>query len=85
MAVWFIFTHTINFFSPVLLFILLGLVASVLTIIGDLFESFIKRRVGINDMGKIMPGHGGALDRLDSVFFSTVAVYLAYVLVCILV
>lgn len=81
MAVWFIFTPTINFFSPVLLFILLGLVASVLTIIGDLFESFIKRRVGIKDMGKIMPGHGGVMDRIDGMLFASVLIYFVLLLV----
>ena len=64
-------------------YLAIGLVSAVATAFGDLVESCIKRKLGLKDMGNIMPGHGGALDRLDSVFFSTVAVYLAYVIVCL--
>ena len=49
-------------------FALVGLVGAILSIFGDLFESFIKRRIGIKDMGNIMPGHGGVLDRIDIIF-----------------
>lgn len=66
-------------------YLAIGLVSAVATAFGDLVESCIKRKLGLKDMGNIMPGHGGALDRLDSVFFSTVAVYLAYVIVCLAV
>ncbi len=63
----------------------IGLVASVATAFGDLVESSIKRKLGIKDMGKIMPGHGGALDRIDSVLFATVIVYAAFMLIGIFV
>ncbi len=79
--VYFIFTPQINFFSPVLFFIIIGLVASILNIFGDLFESFIKRRVGIKDMGKIMPGHGGVLDRIDGTMIVVVFLYVMFLLV----
>jgi phosphatidate cytidylyltransferase len=48
---------------------LLGIVAAVLGIYGDLFASVVKRQCGIKDYGTIFPGHGGILDRFDSVMF----------------
>ena len=76
-----IFKPNISFFSPVVFFILIGIIASVVNIFGDLFESYIKRRVGIKDMGKILPGHGGIMDRIDGTSFVTVFVYVAFLFV----
>ncbi len=81
LIVYFICKPTVNFFSPVFLFIIVGLVSSVLTEIGDLFESYIKRKAGIKDSGKIMPGHGGILDRIDGMSLVSVFVYLVFLLV----
>ena len=52
-----------------LLLALMGAIASVLGILGDLFASAVKRQVNIKDYGTIFPGHGGILDRFDSVMF----------------
>ncbi len=47
----------------------IGLIAGVMGQCGDLFESALKRELGVKDFGTIMPGHGGALDRFDSLLF----------------
>lgn len=67
--------------SPLWFFIIIGGVASILGIFGDLFESFIKRRAGIKDSGKLLPGHGGVLDRLDSTFFIVVFLSIVFTFV----
>jgi phosphatidate cytidylyltransferase len=54
---------------------LLGLGVAVAAPVGDLFESFVKRDAGTKDTGRLFGAHGGALDRLDAVMFTTVAGY----------
>lgn len=55
--------------------LLIGFVGSIFSQAGDLTASLIKRRVGIKDFGNIMPGHGGVLDRFDSIIFTAPVVY----------
>ena len=55
--------------------ILLGIVVSILGQVGDLVESLFKRNMGVKDSGGLIPGHGGFLDRIDSVVFAGVVVY----------
>ena len=64
-----IFTQSNIGVSMFVIIALLGIVAAVLGIYGDLFASVVKRQCGIKDYGTIFPGHGGILDRFDSVMF----------------
>ncbi|MBQ8885742.1 MAG: phosphatidate cytidylyltransferase [Clostridia bacterium] len=59
----------------------IGLLSAAATAFGDLVESCIKRKAEIKDMGKIMPGHGGVLDRIDGTLFATVVICLAFAVV----
>lgn len=57
---------------------LVGMIASVFGVFGDLSASVIKREYGVKDFGNIMPGHGGVLDRFDSVIFVAPFIYVVF-------
>ena len=56
--------------------VLLGLIAVVMATLGDLCESVIKRDLGIKDMSNVIPGHGGLMDRLDSLLATAAPIWL---------
>jgi phosphatidate cytidylyltransferase len=58
----------------------LGVAVSAAAVIGDLSESLIKRDLGIKDMSQLLPGHGGLMDRLDSVVFAAPTAFMLFAL-----
>ncbi|NCA67103.1 MAG: hypothetical protein EOM87_03450 [Clostridia bacterium] len=64
----------------IVLYIVIAFVIAATTEIGDLAASWIKRKAGIKDYGKIFPGHGGVMDRLDSLVFTLPAVYIFFLI-----
>ena len=81
---------TIFFFTSILIYLindfnykyfLIAIVISIACQTGDLFFSFLKRKARIKDTGKILPGHGGVLDRLDGIFLGTTLVFLFFTLI----
>jgi len=61
---------------PWYLAILLGILIGIAAVMGDLAESLIKRQTHVKDSGQFMPGHGGMLDRIDSLIFAVIVVYI---------
>lgn len=69
-------TYVLPITMPPLYTALVGAVAGVLALVGDLSISMLKRQVGVKDSGRLFPGHGGMLDRLDSILFVIPFVYM---------
>jgi phosphatidate cytidylyltransferase len=63
-------------FKDVTTLIIISFIAAVIGTSGDLLESKLKRMAGVKDSGQIMPGHGGFLDRFDSLLLATPFVWL---------
>jgi phosphatidate cytidylyltransferase len=62
-------------------FIIIGLLCGIFSQLGDLAASYIKRYAKIKDFGKLIPGHGGILDRFDSILFTMPVVYYYFIFV----
>ena len=67
-----------NVWADVAFYTLIGVICGVMGELGDLVESRIKRELGIKDMGNILPGHGGVLDRIDGLMFASVALFICF-------
>ena len=78
--VWWVLwlTHVTSLTLPYA--VLCGVVVAVLGVFGDLIESRIKRGVGVKDSGNLMPGHGGMLDRCDSLIFGCITAQLMLII-----
>ena len=75
MSLWLCNEATRSYLPAWWMYPLLGLAGGFVGQMGDLFASLVKRHCGLKDFSSIFPGHGGMLDRLDSVLFMAVLMY----------
>jgi len=79
---WYLESYVLTGEQLILIFAVIGAAGAVISQVGDLAASAIKRNHEIKDYGKLIPGHGGVMDRFDSVIFASPMIYfLAYFLI----
>lgn len=78
MLIYGVILHLCKMDVPWISFIIFGVLGSVFGLLGDLFLSYIKRECKIKDFGNFLPGHGGVLDRFDSVLFVVPVCYFIF-------
>ena len=71
-----IFYYTLNLDFTLTQWLILGVLTTLLGVLGDLVQSQFKREAGVKDSGKWLPGHGGLYDRMDSIIFASPFIYL---------
>lgn len=76
-----VFTGFYAFQLPIKALLLISTIAAIAGTIGDLFESKLKRLAGVKDSGRFMPGHGGFLDRFDSLLVASIVLWIVFFLI----
>jgi phosphatidate cytidylyltransferase len=69
-----------NLYIAGILYFVIAVIGSIADEVGDLVASWIKRNAGLKDFGKIFPGHGGVMDRIDGMMYTLVSVYIFFVI-----
>jgi len=65
-------------------FVFIGIVGSLLTQAGDIYASVLKRRAGVKDYGNFLPGHGGAMDRLDGISWNALFIFISFLIIALI-